>query len=170
MGRPGETSRHGASIFLTLRFHATHKRDKTTLRRINHCDYVKTLFTFFSSSPELEMGVEKVFVAQRVATKLFATENAIDAAMVEAAELMADMLKARKDIGLSAVVGDRASAKLVEALAALSEARSAMVDMHGELNDVKLRIGVRTKMVGIEDKPPETTRGLAEVRSVREAI
>ena len=92
----------------------------------------------------------------------------IDAAMVEAAELMADMLKARKDIGLSAVVGDRASAKLVEALAALSEARSAMVDMHGELNDVKLRIGVRTKMVGWEDKPPElaTLKANADLRQV----
>jgi hypothetical protein len=65
--------------------------------------------------------VEKVFVAQRVATKLFATENAVDAAMVEAAELMADMLRARKDIGLSAVVGDRASAKLVEALPRLAK-------------------------------------------------
>ena len=114
--------------------------------------------------------MEKVFVAQRIATKLFATENAVDAAMVEAAELMADMLKARKDIGLSAVVGDRASAKLVEALSALGEARSAMVEMHNELNDVKLRIGVRTKMVGIEDKPPERPRGLAEVHAVREAI
>lgn len=114
--------------------------------------------------------MEKVFVAQRIATKLFATENAVDAAMVEAAELMADMLKARKDIGLSAVVGDRASAKLVEALSALGEARSAMVEMHNELNDVKRRIGVRTKMVGIEDKPPERPRGLAEVHSVREAI
>lgn len=99
--------------------------------------------------------MEKVFVAQRVATKLFATENAVDAAMVEAAELMADLLRARKDLGLSAVVGDRASAKLVEALSAMGEARSAMVEMHNELNDVKLRIGVRTKMVGWEDKPPE---------------
>ncbi|WP_428151129.1 hypothetical protein [Caulobacter sp.] len=115
------------------------------------------------------MGVEKVFVAQRIATKLFATENAVDAAMVEAAELMADMLKARKDIGLSAVVGDRASSKLVEALAALGEARSAMVEMHSELNDVKLRIGVRTKMIGVEDKPPETTGVHTGVRAVREA-
>ena len=114
--------------------------------------------------------MDKVFVAQRIATKLFATENAVDAAMVEAAELMADLLKARKDIGLSAVVGDRASAKLVEALAALGEARSAMVEMHTELNDVKLRIGVRPKMIGIEDKPPETTRGFSDVRAVREAI
>ena len=114
--------------------------------------------------------MEKVFVAQRIATKLFATENAVDAAMVEAAELMADMLKARKDIGLSAVVGDRASAKLVEALAALGEARSAMVEMHTELNDVKLRIGVRTKMIGVEDKPPEGAFRRSDIQPVREAI
>jgi hypothetical protein len=103
--------------------------------------------------------VEKVFVAQRVATKLFASENAVDAAMVETAELMADLLKARKDLGVSTVVGDRAAAKLAEAMTALSEARSAMVDAHNELNDVKLRIGVRTKMIGVEDKPKEAPQG-----------
>jgi hypothetical protein len=97
--------------------------------------------------------VEKVFVAQRVATKLFATENAVDLALAEASELMADMLKARKDLGLSAVVGDAAAARLVEAIAALGAARTAMVAAHGELNDAKLRIGVRTKLAGYEDKP-----------------
>lgn len=96
--------------------------------------------------------MEKVFVAQRVATKLFATENAVDAAMVETAELMADLLKARKDLGISAVVGDRAAAKLAEAMTALSEARSAMVEAHSELSETKLRLGIRTKMAGVEDK------------------
>lgn len=99
--------------------------------------------------------MEKAFVAQRVARKLFATEHALDAAMTEAAELMADLLKARKDLHLSAVVGDAAPGKLVEAMAALAEARTAIVSVHNELNDVKLRIGVRTKMTGWEDKPPE---------------
>jgi hypothetical protein len=97
--------------------------------------------------------VEKVFVAQRVATKLFATENAVDVALAEASELMADMLKARKDLGLSAVVGDAAASRLVEAIAALGAARTAMVAAHGELNETKLRIGVRTKLAGYEDKP-----------------
>jgi hypothetical protein len=92
--------------------------------------------------------MEKVFVAQRVATKLFATENAVDAAMSEAAELMSDMLTARKDLGLSATVGDAAMAKLVEAISALGEARTAMVTMHGQLEETKLRIGIRTKMGG----------------------
>ena len=97
--------------------------------------------------------MEKVFVAQRVATKLFATENAVDAALAEASELMADMLKARKDLGLSATVGDAAAARLVEAIAALGQARTAMVAAHGELDEARLRIGVRTKLAGYENKP-----------------
>lgn len=100
--------------------------------------------------------MEKVFVAQRVANKLFATENAVDAAMINAADLMSDMLKARKDLGLSAIVGDKASAKLVEAMAALGEARTAMVEMHNELGEVKLRVGIRTKLAGVEHKADET--------------
>jgi hypothetical protein len=97
--------------------------------------------------------VEKVFVAQRVATKLFATETAVDAALTEASELMADMARARKDLGLSAVVGDGAFIKLAETIAALGAARTAMVAAHGVLNETKLRIGIRTKMGGYEDKP-----------------
>ncbi|MDP1631370.1 MAG: hypothetical protein Q8L66_08115 [Caulobacter sp.] len=112
--------------------------------------------------------MEKAFVAQRVARKLFATEHALDAAMIEASELMADLLRARKDVNLSAVVGDAASAKLVEALSALGEARTAIVGVHNELNEVKLRIGVRTKMLGFEDKPPElaTMRSNKDLRDV----
>ncbi|MCF8505022.1 MAG: hypothetical protein K9G59_08915 [Caulobacter sp.] len=112
--------------------------------------------------------MEKAFVAQRVARKLFATEHALDAAMTEAAELMADLLKARKDLNLSAVVGDAAPAKLVEALSALAEARTAIVSVHNELNDVKLRIGVRTKMTGWEEKPPEsdTPKNRQDLRQV----
>jgi hypothetical protein len=90
--------------------------------------------------------MEKVFVAQRVATKLFATESAVDGALSQAAELMSEMLKARKDINLSTVVGDDAASKLVDAIKALGEARTAMVGVHNELGEVKLRLGIRTKM------------------------
>jgi hypothetical protein len=125
------------------------------------------LFTFSVSVSLTEAGVEKVFVAQRVATKLFASEDAVDAAMVETAELMADLLKARKDLGISAVVGDRAASKLAEAMAALSEARSAMVEAHSELNETKLRLGIRTKMAGIEDKGVSIeVQGRANLREV----
>lgn len=99
--------------------------------------------------------MDKAFVAQRVATKLFSTEKAIDAAMVEAAELLAGAVEARTQLQLSAVTGDAAQAKLVEAIAALSTARTAIVEMHHEMAELKLRVGIRTKLIGVEEKPAD---------------
>jgi len=98
--------------------------------------------------------MEKAFVAQRVAKKLFVTEAAVDGALAEASELMSEMLRARKDVNASMVFADEAAVKMVEAIKALSEARTAMVGVHNELNEAKLRLGIRTKM-GTDDKPPE---------------
>ena len=98
--------------------------------------------------------MEKVFVAQRVAKKLFKTEAAVDGALMEAAELMSEMLKARQDVNTSLVFADDVQVKMMEAMKALSDARSAMVGVHGQLGEAKLRLGIRTKM-GFEDKPTE---------------
>lgn len=98
--------------------------------------------------------MEKAFVAQRVAKKLFTTEAAVDGALVEASELMSEMLKARKDVHVSMVFADDVQVKMMEAMKALSEARTAMVAVHSELNEAKLRLGIRTKM-GTDEKPPE---------------
>ena len=65
--------------------------------------------------------MEKVFVVQRVATQLFAAENSVDAAMSEASTLMSEMLKARKELGLSATVADGAFAKVADAIKALGQ-------------------------------------------------
>ena len=97
--------------------------------------------------------MEKAFVAQRVAKKLFVTEAAVDSALVEASELMSEMLKARQEVNTSLVFADDVQIKMVEAIKALSEARTAMVAVHSELNEAKLRLGIRTKMSG-QDKPP----------------
>ena len=96
--------------------------------------------------------MEKAFVAQRVAKKLFVTEAAVDGALVEAAELMSEMLKARKDVNASMVFADDVQVKMMEAMKALSDARTAMVSVHNELNEAKLRLGIRTKM-DIQEKP-----------------
>ena len=98
--------------------------------------------------------MDKIFVAKNVANKLFATEAAVDGALIEATELMGEMLKARQDVSVSMVFADDVQVKMMEAMKALSEARSAMVAVHGELNEAKLRLGIRTKMGGA-DKPPE---------------
>ena len=100
--------------------------------------------------------MEKAFVAQRVAKKLFTTEAAVDSAMVEAAELMSEMLKARQDVNVSLVFADDVQVKMMQAIKALSEARSAMVGVHSELNEAKLRLGIRTKM-DYQMKPKEAS-------------
>lgn len=96
--------------------------------------------------------MEKAFVAQRVANKLFATEAAVDAAMVETMEMIAELIQARKDLNLSATVGNGASAKLGDAVAALTAARTAVVEAHAELDEVRQRVGIRTKLIGVIGK------------------
>ncbi|MGE5150558.1 MAG: hypothetical protein ACM3II_10605 [Rhodospirillaceae bacterium] len=81
-----------------------------------------------------------------MAGKLFATEAAVDGALMEASELMSEMLKARKDVNASLIFADEAQVKLMDALKALSDARSAMVAVHGELEEAKLRLGIRHSM------------------------
>lgn len=110
--------------------------------------------------------MDKAFVAQRVANKLFATEKAIDKAMVEAAELLAGAVEARAELKVSAITGDAAQAKLVEAIAALGEARTAIVGMHHEMSEVKLRLGIRTKLIGVEDKPDDPPKPKGLLRDV----
>lgn len=108
--------------------------------------------------------MEKAFIAQRVAKKLFVTEAAVDGALVEASELMSDMLKARNEVNVSMVFADEAQAKLMEAMKALSDARTAMVAVHNELHEAQLRLGIRTKM-GIE-KPLALARAPEALRDV----
>ena len=97
--------------------------------------------------------MEKAFVAQRVAKKLFVTEAAVDGALSEAAQLMTDVLAARKDVNTSLVFADDVQVKLMEAMKALSEARTAMVGVHNQLHEAQLRLGIRTKMT--YEKPPQ---------------
>lgn len=92
--------------------------------------------------------MDKVFVVKGVATKLWASEDAVDTAIESVASLMGGLVEARRQIGAAAGVTNATNAKLVAAMNALNEARSALVDAHEELAEVKLRIGVRTKMEG----------------------
>jgi hypothetical protein len=96
----------------------------------------------------MEGEVDKVFVVQGVANKLWATEDAIDAAIVQASSLMGGLVEARVEIGCSHIVTDPAMAKIAAALSAMAEARTALIESHHALNEAKLRIGVRTTLVG----------------------
>lgn len=92
--------------------------------------------------------IDKAFVAQGVANHLGATEKAIDTAMAEAAQLMTAMMAARGELNLAAEVGDEAVSKVADAVTTLAQARRTVVAAHGDLAQVQLRIGVRTRMIG----------------------
>jgi len=96
--------------------------------------------------------MDKAFVAQGVANKLFATEKAIDQAIADASLLVAEMVQARQMLNVSAVLGDESMAKTAKAIATLTEARSAIVAVHNELEETKLRLGIRTKLGGVGEK------------------
>jgi flagellar motor switch protein FliG len=96
--------------------------------------------------------VDKQLLMQGVANKLFAAESTIDSALADTAALLTEMVEARKAARVSSTVDAKATAKVVEAMAALSAARTAMVEAHEEMSEVKLRLGVRTKMIGTYDK------------------
>lgn len=100
--------------------------------------------------------MDKQILMQGVANKLWTAEATIDSALADTAALMAEMVEARKAARVSPTVDAKAHAKVVEAMAALSAARSAMVEAHNEMNEVKLRLGVRTKMIGAFDKTDPT--------------
>ena len=110
--------------------------------------------------------MEKALVAQQVANKLFAAENSIDQAVADASLLVVELIKARKELGVSAVFGDDIIAQTTAAMSALSQARTAMVTAHRELEDAKLRVGIRVKMAGTGEKPPEQQAHYTPLREV----
>jgi flagellar hook-basal body complex protein FliE len=97
--------------------------------------------------------VDKTLIAQTVANKLFSSEKALDAAIAETAALLTGVAEARMEARVSMVATDASTAKIMQALSLLSEARTAMAEAHVELDHVKTKIGVRTKMIGAFDKP-----------------
>jgi hypothetical protein len=95
--------------------------------------------------------------AIKVAESLFAAEEAIDTALAKAAELNGNMVTARTEAKLSALVGQDAFEVSASAFAALAQARSDIVETHKRLSETKIQVGLRTIAVGDESdwpKPP----------------
>ncbi|MFN7264214.1 MAG: hypothetical protein ACK5T5_04695 [Phenylobacterium sp.] len=92
--------------------------------------------------------MDKVFIAKRTQEKLVATEAAIDAALIETTQLLADLLKARAELGAPVDFADDVQVKLTEAVAALSSARTTMGHVHSGLEKAALRLGIRVRMGG----------------------
>ena len=90
--------------------------------------------------------------AVKVARELFALEKAIDAALVQAAELSAVMPTATAEANLSAIVIQDAFERSAATFAALAQARRHVVETHNCLDDTKIKIGLRTLSFGDDEK------------------
>ena len=99
--------------------------------------------------------MDRAQVVAGVAIELNASEQAIDTAIAQATTLVQSMIGARTALSLSPVTAATSQAKAMEAIAALSSAREAMVACHGEMQKDHCRMGWGTYAVGPLNKPPQ---------------
>lgn len=118
---------------------------------------------------------QRRMVAEQIAGALFEAEAAIDAALAKTAHLTGVMPSLRKEAGASALIGQDAVERASQAIAALAEARRAIVETHKELSVAQHQVGLGAVMLDTGgDKPPVTTasaggRRLRAVSSERAA-
>jgi hypothetical protein len=112
--------------------------------------------------------MSKTEVIANIAGDLNSTELAVDAALTRATTLVQSMIGARAALNVSPVAGTEAQAKALEAIAALSAARQAMVACHEELAKDHRRLGFGVYADGFGDKGKEKppTQGERLLRAV----
>jgi hypothetical protein len=113
--------------------------------------------------------MSKVEVCQGVAQKLFATEDAIDTAMVQASQLMEGLVSGRKALKLSAVAAEVAQTRIAESISELAEARRAIMAAHSALQNLQRKLGVDDADIGPGDKPDNQEGVTSESASLRVA-
>jgi len=98
---------------------------------------------------------ERRMVAEQIACALFEAEAAIDAALSKTATLTGVMPALRKQAGASALIGQDAVERASQAIAALADARRAIVETHRELSVAQDQVGLGAiALDGGGDKPP----------------
>lgn len=100
----------------------------------------------------MEVDMDKTEVIAGLASDLYATENAVDAAITKATTLVQAMIGARTALSVSPVVGSVSQAKAMETIAALSAAREAIVACHDELQKDHRRMGYGVYAAGPVNK------------------
>lgn len=97
----------------------------------------------------------KAEVINGVAKELYSAETAIDAAIAQTGALIQSIIDCRPELNASAIAAAGAQAKAMEAIAALGEARTAMIAAHQELAKDHRRMGWGVYNTGPMDKPDD---------------
>lgn len=104
---------------------------------------------------------ERLSAAKIVAESLKELEEALDDTLICAAALNSALPTARRTAKLSPVVGQKAIALSGEVIAALHQARAALVQTHTELAEVRDIMGLTPRMTGDLWKLAEPKTGAA---------
>jgi hypothetical protein len=114
--------------------------------------------------------MDKIKTVKHVADKLFATEDSIDASMVQAAQLLEALVEGRKSLKFSAVAAEAAQSRIAESIGAMAEARRAIMAAHSSLQSLQRKMGVDDADVGPLQKPDDGQNGVtSDARSLRVA-
>ena len=105
--------------------------------------------------PRDERIARRIDAASAGLTRLQAAERAIEAAYTATAEMAADLPRLRADAYLAATVGQPALEETTATLGHLTAALNAIARTHGRMADLGDRIGMRNRLGGVPDKPPE---------------
>lgn len=99
------------------------------------------------------MRAQRQAIARTVADRLFAAEEALDLAAARIAELNAALPLARLDVGLSAVVGQKAVNSSASAMKLIARTREKIVATHANLKQASDDIGLAETSYGDLIKP-----------------
>lgn len=110
----------------------------------------------------------KTEVIASVADDLYASEQALDAAITRATALVQSMIGARAALNISAVAGAEAQAKALETIASLGVARQALVACHEQMakDHRRLGFGIFMAPMGKPDGENLPTTGEHRLRAV----
>jgi hypothetical protein len=115
--------------------------------------------------------MEKALWGKRVVDKLYAGENNIDATIRSLSELMMEIQDAQADLNVSAVATNPVLSRVVEAMAALQQARTSLTNGHRRLEDLGKELGVRTTGYGVTTQGKNSAEFAGEQpTAAREAI
>lgn len=98
-------------------------------------------------------------IGQHLAERLWSAEQAVDAALGEAAALMALLPRARREAALAATVAQPAFSAAADSVAALARARGDLVEAHRTLAALARKLGLDALAAGPMDKPKDDRPG-----------
>jgi hypothetical protein len=110
---------------------------------------------------------KKINVAKALSVQLHATEEAIDTALAEAANLIETYVTSRRAIRMSTIIGNDVHKNTLKAMMALSTAQQHMTAAHANLSLVQEQVGLGgVAVLPADDKPapkPPTGQFVAPV-------